>query len=124
MLYDYTVFLGPPQEPGEDWTAFIPQVSGVYEQGETIEEAVANVTDMLLYMLAYYKIQDGEFPPWKPVEDFQDRIDLLMEGEALPQRKITVDWDDAMEAKEKRDKEHNCALIITRFFRSVGVSRS
>ncbi|MCC6403682.1 MAG: type II toxin-antitoxin system HicB family antitoxin [Fimbriimonadaceae bacterium] len=51
MLDEVTVVLEPAEEGG--FTAFVPEVPGAVSEGETEEEAIANVLNALDELLAY-----------------------------------------------------------------------
>ena len=107
----YVAIIGPPEEDG-GCSAGVPQVPGVISEGDDFDDAVANVTEFLKEMLVYYLETNGEFPPWKPVDDFQDYIQLVEDGgDPWKRVEIEVDW--------KEIQEDNAAMKITRFFRSL-----
>lgn len=70
----WSVNLKPPKfrcmarlEPqtGGGYTAYVPDLSGVVSEGETEEEAVANIKEALAEALASY-LDGGDGIPWEP----------------------------------------------------------
>lgn len=58
------VRLVPEREGG--YSAYVPRLAGVYSQGETLEEAQANVKEALVGVLSSYLQRSGKIPWRKP----------------------------------------------------------